>query len=239
MALGGKGRVKTDVSHSGTAVTNGRACPQRLFSDRPCKRPFHFQDRVLVNGSHHVLGDGPVSQGAKWQSRPGGVPECLRQIRRSSCSARQTRPSSSCSEFPGPLSRVNLKSVCEDYGFVFTLHATWESVMQLPFSADQFFAVIRQYNEAVWPAQVLVLLLGLVAIAFLLWKRSWSSVGISGILALLWTWMRWHTTLPSSQASIHSRMSSLPSLSWAPQCSSGSACSAANLISFRAATGEV
>ncbi len=61
--------------------------------------------------------------------------------------------------------------------------------MQLPFSADQFFAVIRQYNEAVWPAQVLVLLMGLAAIALLLWKRSWSSVAISGILALLWTWM--------------------------------------------------
>jgi hypothetical protein len=61
--------------------------------------------------------------------------------------------------------------------------------MRLPFSADQFFTVIRQYNEAVWPAQVLVLLMGLAAIALLLWKRSWSSVGISGILALLWTWM--------------------------------------------------
>lgn len=61
--------------------------------------------------------------------------------------------------------------------------------MQLPFSADQFFAVIRQYNEAVWPAQVLVVLMGLAAMALLLWKRSWSSVAISGILALLWTWM--------------------------------------------------
>lgn len=61
--------------------------------------------------------------------------------------------------------------------------------MRLPFSVDQFFAVIRQYNEAVWPAQVLLLMVGLTAIALLLWKRSWSSVAISGILALLWTWM--------------------------------------------------
>ncbi|MDM7950848.1 DUF6064 family protein [Hydrogenophaga sp.] len=61
--------------------------------------------------------------------------------------------------------------------------------MRLPFSVEQFFAIIRQYNEAVWPAQVLVLLMGLAAIALLLWKRSWSSVAIAGILALLWTWM--------------------------------------------------
>lgn len=61
--------------------------------------------------------------------------------------------------------------------------------MRLPFSVDQFFAVIRQYNEAVWPTQVLLLMMGLAAIALLLWKRSWSSVAISGILALLWTWM--------------------------------------------------
>ena len=61
--------------------------------------------------------------------------------------------------------------------------------MRLPFSVDQFFAVIRQYNESVWPAQVLLLLMGLAAITLLLWKRSWSSVAISGILALLWAWM--------------------------------------------------
>jgi hypothetical protein len=60
--------------------------------------------------------------------------------------------------------------------------------MQLPFSVDQFFAVIRQYNESVWPAQVLLLLLGVAAIAFLAGRRPWSSVAISGILALLWGW---------------------------------------------------
>jgi len=61
--------------------------------------------------------------------------------------------------------------------------------MRLPFSVDQFFAVIRQYNESVWPAQVLLQLIGFAAIGVLLWKRPWSSVAISGMLAFLWAWM--------------------------------------------------
>ena len=61
--------------------------------------------------------------------------------------------------------------------------------MRLPFSVDQFFAVIQHYNTSVWPAQVVLLLLGMVSIIFLLWKHPWSSVAISGVLALLWGWM--------------------------------------------------
>lgn len=61
--------------------------------------------------------------------------------------------------------------------------------MQLPFSVDQFFAVIRQYNESVWPAQWLLLLLAVVALALLAWKRPWSGVAISFILGLLWAWI--------------------------------------------------
>jgi hypothetical protein len=61
--------------------------------------------------------------------------------------------------------------------------------MKLPFSVDQFFAVIRQYNESVWPAQVLLLLLGVAAVAFLAMRRPRSGVAISGILALLWGWL--------------------------------------------------
>ncbi len=61
--------------------------------------------------------------------------------------------------------------------------------MRLPFSVDQFFAVIRQYNESVWPAQLLLLLVALVATGLLFFKRPWSSVAISGILAALWGWL--------------------------------------------------
>jgi hypothetical protein len=61
--------------------------------------------------------------------------------------------------------------------------------LRLPFSVDQFFEVIRRYNESVWPAQVLLLLVGLAAIVLLALKRPWSGVAISGILALLWAWI--------------------------------------------------
>jgi hypothetical protein len=63
-------RFKAELSHSGTAETHSRDRHQRSFSHRPCMRPLHYQDRVLANGWHQVLGEGPVSLGADWRSRP-------------------------------------------------------------------------------------------------------------------------------------------------------------------------
>lgn len=61
--------------------------------------------------------------------------------------------------------------------------------MQLPFSIEQFFGVFHNYNTAVWPAQVFLLLLALMAIALVLVRRSWSGLAISAILAFLWIWL--------------------------------------------------
>ena len=36
--------------------------------------------------------------------------------------------------------------------------------MNLPFSQDQFFFVFRTYNEAVWPAQILLNLIAVLTI---------------------------------------------------------------------------
>ncbi len=57
--------VQADLSHTGAAVTNSSEGRQRSFSDRPRKRPLHYQDRVLANGWHQALGEVPVSHGAK------------------------------------------------------------------------------------------------------------------------------------------------------------------------------
>lgn len=60
--------------------------------------------------------------------------------------------------------------------------------MSLPFTAEQFFDLFRQYNEAVWPAQLALNLLALVAIGLRVWRRPHSSRLISGILGILWAW---------------------------------------------------
>lgn len=61
--------------------------------------------------------------------------------------------------------------------------------MRLPFTVEQFFGVFRLYNNAVWPAQVLLLLLAVLAIIFIALRRPWSGVAVSAILALLWFWV--------------------------------------------------
>jgi hypothetical protein len=61
--------------------------------------------------------------------------------------------------------------------------------MQLPFTVEEFFGVFGEYNEALWPAQVLLLGLALVAVALALKPRRWSGVVISAILAFLWAWL--------------------------------------------------
>lgn len=61
--------------------------------------------------------------------------------------------------------------------------------MRLPFSVEQFFAVFVQYNTTVWPAQVVLLALGVIAVAFALWPGARSGPIVSAILALLWAWL--------------------------------------------------
>ena len=61
--------------------------------------------------------------------------------------------------------------------------------MQLPFTVEQFFGVFRMYNSAVWPAQVLLLLLAALAVSFIALRRPWSGVAVSAILAVLWIWL--------------------------------------------------
>lgn len=63
--------------------------------------------------------------------------------------------------------------------------------MPLPFSRDQFFAVFAAYNEAVAPAQLVLLGLGIVAAALAVQapQGRWSDRGIGLVLAGLWLWM--------------------------------------------------
>lgn len=64
--------------------------------------------------------------------------------------------------------------------------------MHPPFTAEQFFDVFRRYNEAVWPAQIGLVTIGLFT-AFAAWRANmrpswrWARVAIV-LLAVLWLW---------------------------------------------------
>jgi len=61
--------------------------------------------------------------------------------------------------------------------------------MTLPFTIAQFYDVFRGYNAAVWPAQVVLVALALVAIGLVFFPGRRAAIGISLILAFLWAWL--------------------------------------------------
>jgi uncharacterized protein DUF6064 len=61
--------------------------------------------------------------------------------------------------------------------------------VRLPFTTDQFLAVFARYNDAITPAQLLLLLLGLGAVLLALRPTRWSDRTIGAVLAALWAWM--------------------------------------------------
>jgi hypothetical protein len=62
-------------------------------------------------------------------------------------------------------------------------------MFDLPFSPEQFLALFGDYNEAIWPAQLIAYLVGLLAVALAIWKRPFSDQSISLTLAAYWLWM--------------------------------------------------
>jgi hypothetical protein len=61
--------------------------------------------------------------------------------------------------------------------------------MTFPFSRSEFFAVFARYNEQVWPAQLLLYGLAIVAIILALRRSEQASRGAHAVLAILWVWM--------------------------------------------------
>jgi hypothetical protein len=59
----------------------------------------------------------------------------------------------------------------------------------LPFTSEQFFAVFGAYNESVWPAQLFLLALAVLALVLVAFPRTWSGSAVSAILAFLWAWL--------------------------------------------------
>ena len=58
----------------------------------------------------------------------------------------------------------------------------------MPFSREQFLAVFGDYNAAVWPAQLVLYLLAVAALALPLLAPRAARRGVMAILGLLWLW---------------------------------------------------
>lgn len=61
--------------------------------------------------------------------------------------------------------------------------------MSLPFSREQFFAVMAAYNEALWPAPWLLGALAVVMVALVLVAPARAGRPVATGLALLWAWV--------------------------------------------------
>jgi hypothetical protein len=59
--------------------------------------------------------------------------------------------------------------------------------MTLPFTLEQFLGVFAAYNRSIWPIQVLLNALGILAI-LLCFRSNVPSRSVSAILAVLWIW---------------------------------------------------
>jgi hypothetical protein len=61
----------------------------------------------------------------------------------------------------------------------------------LLFSPRTYYRLLGRHNEAVWPAQILTLGLGLLIIALLRRPGAWQGRFVSANLATLWAWVAW------------------------------------------------
>lgn len=60
--------------------------------------------------------------------------------------------------------------------------------MKMPFTTEQFFNVFEKYNLAMFPAQVIIFSLALIALLLLHTKKSFKNKFIGLFLGLLWIW---------------------------------------------------
>jgi hypothetical protein len=63
------------------------------------------------------------------------------------------------------------------------------AVMTFPFTQEQFLTIFTQYNNAVFPLQIIFIILGIVALWFVVKKSPISDRIIVLILIFIWFWM--------------------------------------------------
>ncbi len=61
--------------------------------------------------------------------------------------------------------------------------------MKIPFTTEQFFEIIEKYNLAVFPVQLIILLLGILSVIILHSNIKSKNKLIGGFLGVLWIWI--------------------------------------------------
>ena len=61
--------------------------------------------------------------------------------------------------------------------------------MSLPFTIDQFLGIFEKYNLSVWPMQIVLVLIAVLALFLSLKKISYSDKTISIVLGFFWLWI--------------------------------------------------
>jgi len=60
--------------------------------------------------------------------------------------------------------------------------------MKIPFTTEQFFEIIEKYNHAVFPAQLILILSGILSLILIHQKKDSKNKIIGGFLGILWIW---------------------------------------------------
>jgi len=86
--------------------------------------------------------------------------------------------------------------------------------VRLPFTIEQFLDVFRKYNSAVWPIQIVFILLAMAAIYFSFRKRSYTDKIIVITLTFFWHYQRSNdnkkTILPIQARFTHKPFNNIP-----------------------------
>lgn len=61
--------------------------------------------------------------------------------------------------------------------------------MKLPFTAEQFLQVFTNYNQTIWPLQILFILLAVICIILIFRKSKYTNTIVTLFLAFFWLWM--------------------------------------------------
>ncbi len=60
--------------------------------------------------------------------------------------------------------------------------------MFIPFTFEEFLDMITSYNTTLWPMQLIVYALAIIALFFVIFKTRYASKVLAGVLAFFWLW---------------------------------------------------